>query len=399
MNPERNPFSPGAGAPPPALVGRSAILDQTHIALARIKAGRPEKSMILVGLRGVGKTVLLNRIATLAENNDYKTFMIEAQEKKPLSILLAPYLRQILFSLDNRLSASIKVKRGLRVLKSFLGSIKLKFHEFEIALDIDAEKGTADSGDLEIDLSQMFVALGEAAQDQQTAIAIIIDELQHLKEEELSALIMAMHKVAQKTLPLIIFGGGLPQLAGKAGQAKSYAERLFNYPSVDALNSDDAKEALQKPAKSEGACFTDAALNKIVDITQGYPYFLQEWGYQAWNIANDTVIDVKDIEEATKIAMERLDESFFHVRFDRLTPREKEYLLALAVLGAKPQRSGDIAKSLKIDVNQAAPIRSGLIKKGMIYSPTHGDTAFTVPLFNDFMLRTMPQSHKNLSNS
>ncbi len=389
MQPEYNPFSPGACSPPPALVGREAILNQASIALTRVQAGRPEKSMFLVGLRGVGKTVLLYRLSEMAESKGYKSFMIEAQERKSLSLLLMPYFKQILFSLDGKLAANAKVKRGLRVLKSFLSGIKLKVQDIEIGLDIDAERGVADSGDLEVDLSQMFVALGEAAKDQQTAIAIVIDELQYLKEEELSALIMAMHKIAQKSLPVIIFGGGLPQLLAKAGKAKSYAERLFNYPVVDALNRVDAKEALQQPARAEHASFTDAALERIIDITKCYPYFLQEWGYQSWNAATDSIIDTAAVEQASQVALKRLDESFFQVRFDRLTPREKNYLLALAELGSGAHRSGDIAEKLQLDVNQAAPIRNSLIKKGMIYSPAHGCTAFTVPLFDDFMRRTM----------
>lgn len=311
MNPELNPFSPGAGAPPPALVGRSEILDQASLALARIKAGRPEKSIFLVGLRGVGKTVLLHRISELAEEREYKCFMIEAQEKKSLPELLIPYLRTILFSLDAKASTSEKVKRGLRVLKSFFSAIKLKYQGIEIGLDIDPEKGTADSGDLEVDLTQMFIALGEAAKDRQTAIAIIIDELQYLKEEELSALIMAVHKIAQKTLPLIIFGGGLPQLVGKAGRAKSYAERLFNYPTIGPLNENDAREALQNPAEKEGASFNQDALSEIFKVTQGYPYFLQEWGYHAWNLAETKIIDLSVVKKATKKALMRLDESFF----------------------------------------------------------------------------------------
>ena len=390
MDPLHNPFSPGAGTPPPELAGRDDILKQALMALARIKKGRAEKSVLLIGLRGVGKTVLLHKISEMAKEQGYKAVMIEAHENKSLPALLLPYLRQVLFALDKGEMVSAKVKKGLRVLKSFIGGLRVKINEIEFGLDIDAEKGAADSGDLEADLAEVFIALGEAAQDRHTAIAIIIDELQYLSEEELSSLIMAVHKVSQKSLPLVVIGAGLPQLVGKAGRSKSYAERLFDYPVVGPLEKEDAKKALQEPALSEGVSFTNDALDEIVRVTEGYPYFLQEWGYQAWNIAEKSPIELDVIKRATKASITRLDQSFFRVRLDRLTPREKDYLRALAELGADPQRSGDIAEKLGVEVNRVAPLRNGLIKKGMIYSPAHGDTAFTVPLFEAFMKRTMP---------
>jgi DNA-binding CsgD family transcriptional regulator len=385
-----NPFSPGAGTPPPELTGREDIFNQALTALARIKKGRAEKSILLIGLRGVGKTVLLHKISQMAEAQGYKTVMIEAHENKSLPALLLPYLRKILFSLDNGAKVSAKVKRGLRVLKSFLGGLKVKINELEFGLDIDAEKGSADSGDLEADLAEVFIALAEAAQDRNTAVAIIIDELQYLSEEELSSLIMAVHKISQKSLPLVVIGAGLPQLVGKAGRSKSYAERLFDYPVIGPLSHADAKKALQEPVLKEGESFTAEALEEMVRITECYPYFLQEWGYQAWNLAETSPITLEVIQRATIASIARLDQSFFRVRLDRLTPREKDYLRALAELGADPQRSGDIAEKLGVEVNRVAPLRNGLIKKGMIYSPAHGDTAFTVPLFEAFMKRTMP---------
>lgn len=390
MDPLHNPFSPGAGTPPPELAGRDDILKQALMALARIKKGRAEKSVLLIGLRGVGKTVLLHKISEMAEEQGYKAVMIEAHENKSLPALLLPYLRKVLFSLDTGQMVSAKVKRGLRVLKSFIGGLKVKVNEVEFGLDIDAEKGAADSGDLEADLAEVFIALGEAAQDRNTAVAIIIDELQYLSEEELSSLIMAVHKVSQKSLPLVVIGAGLPQLVGKAGRSKSYAERLFDYPLVGPLKNEDAKKALQEPVLNEGVSFTSDALDEIARVTEGYPYFLQEWGYQAWNIAENSPIELDVVKKATEASIARLDQSFFRVRLDRLTPREKDYLRALAELGPYPQRSGDIAEKLGVEVNRVAPLRNGLIKKGMIYSPAHGDTAFTVPLFEAFMKRTMP---------
>ena len=390
MDPLHNPFSPGAGTPPPELAGRDDILRQALMALARIKKGRSEKSILLIGLRGVGKTVLLHKISEMAEEQGYKAVMIEAHENKSLPALLLPYLRQVLFSLDKGEMVSAKVKRGLRVLKSFIGGLRVKINEIEFGLDIDAERGAADSGDLEADLAEVFIALGEAALDRNTAVAIIIDELQYLSEEELSSLIMAVHKVSQKSLPLVVIGAGLPQLVGKAGRSKSYAERLFDYPVVGPLQKEDAIKALQDPVINEGVSFTNSALDEIIRVTEGYPYFLQEWGYQAWNIAEKSPIELEVVQRASKASIARLDQSFFRVRLDRLTPREKDYLRALAELGADPQRSGDIAEKLGVEVNRVAPLRNGLIKKGMIYSPAHGDTAFTVPLFEAFMKRTMP---------
>ena len=390
MDPIKNPYSPGAGTPPPELAGRKAILTKAHIMFERLKAGRSEKSFLLVGLRGVGKTVLLNEIHQLAKQSGYKSIFIEAHEKKSLAALLLPPLRQLLFQLDRLENLNEKVKKGLRVLKSFMASAKLKYQDIEVTLDIDPELGTADSGDIESDLPSLLEIIAEAALEKKTAIAIIIDELQYLSEHEMSALIMALHKIAQKNLPLALIGAGLPQLVGLTGRSKSYAERLFDFPKIGPLEKSDAIAALKSPAGEQGVKITADALDEILRQTQGYPYFLQEWGYQAWNLAKKSPIDLSTVKQATKTSIERLDESFFRVRFDRLTPREKEYLYALAVLGKGKQRSGEIADKLHVNAQSIAPIRNSLIKKGMIYSPAHGDTEFTVPLFEDFMKRVMP---------
>jgi hypothetical protein len=392
MDPLENPFSPGAGSPPPELVGRNAILDQAHIALHRLRLGRPAKSMILVGLRGVGKTVLLNRIRTIAEEDGFRALFVEAHESKSLPALLLPHLRQILFSLDALENVSEKVKRGFRVLRSFVTGLKAKLGDLELELGVDPEKGTADSGDLEADLSELFVAVAEAAADRGKAVAICIDELQYLSQAELSALIMALHRVAQRALPLVLVGAGLPQIIALAGRSKSYAERLFDYPVVGPLASSDAKNALQTPVQKQGIRFSEDALSEVLRVTEGYPYFLQQWGYEAWDIAAGPTIELTDIQEATIRSVKELDQSFFRVRFDRLTPREKDYLRALAALGRGPQRSGDVAEILGVTIQSGAPLRAGLIRKGMIYSPSHGDTEFTVPLFGEFMLRVMPNT-------
>jgi hypothetical protein len=385
-----NPFSPGAGSPPPELAGRDELLEQARITLGRIKAGRFEQSMMLVGLRGVGKTVLLNRIRELAEADGYLVVMVEGTESRSLPALLIPALRQLLLQLDAFKDLSSKVKRGMRVLRSFISAVKLKVGDVEVGLDIDPEKGAADSGDLESDLADLFLAIGEAAQDRGRSVAVIIDEIQYLDETEMSALIMAMHRLSQRQLPFTLVAAGLPQLVGLAGRSKSYAERLFQYPAVGPLTDDDARAALRDPLAQQQVQITDRALDELVKVTGGYPYFLQEWGYQVWNAANASPIDIDVVQRATASAIRKLDQSFFRVRFDRLTPREKDYLRALAELGDGTHRSGDVADLLGVKVQSVAPLRSGLIRKGMIYSPHHGDTAFTVPLFEDFMRRTMP---------
>ncbi len=349
---------------------------------------------MLVGLRGVGKTVLLNEIHGYAQHEQFKSILVEAHEGKSLAALLLPQLRQILFSLDQMENMSRKVKRGLRVLKSFFNGVKIKFGEVEISLDIDPEVGAADSGDLESDLPVLLEAIAEAAQDRKTAIAIIIDEIQYLSEKEFSALIMAVHRISQKQLPLILVGAGLPQLVGLAGRSKSYAERLFDYPKVGPLNYEDAIIAIQEPVKEQGVSFTREALDEIISKTEGYPYFLQEWGYQAWNLATSKKINLDIVKKATEVSLQRLDESFFRVRFDRLTPSEKRYLLALAEFGSGPHRSGDIAEKLNVKPQTVAPTRASLIKKGMIHSPSYGDMEFTVPLFDDFMRREMSAKSK-----
>lgn len=394
MDPINNPFSPGAGSPPPELVGRDSILEQARILLGRIKQKRPEKSMLLTGLRGVGKTVLLNEIERLATADGYRTISIEAHEDKPLGLLIAPYLRRLLFDLDRIAGAGDKVKRGLAVLRSFIGTLKLSVNDVTIGLDIEPEKGAADSGDLEIDLSNLFVAIAEAAEDRKTAVAVFIDEVQYFSHKELGALIMAMHKIQQRQLPLVLMGAGLPILPGLAGESKSYAERLFSFPDIGALSEADTAKALREPAQAVGVTFDPSALGEVFRLTKGYPYFLQEWGYQAWNLATSSPITLQIVQDATATVIPRLDQNFFRVRFDRLTPSEKNFLRAMAELGPGAHRTGDIAQTLGVKITSLGPVRAKLINKGMIYSPAHGDMAFTVPLFNEFMVRVMPKFHR-----
>jgi hypothetical protein len=393
MDPIKNPFSPGAGAPPPELVGRDGVLEQARILLGRVKAKRAEKSMLLTGLRGVGKTVLLNEIERLALATGYRAVSVEAHEDKPLAALLTPHLRKVLFDLDRLAGAGDKVRRALRVLGSFVGSLKMSVDDITFGLDIDPESGSADSGDLALDLPNLFLAIGEAAEERHAAVALFIDEIQYFQPKELGALIMSMHKIQQRQLPIVLVGAGLPILPALAGESKSYAERLFSFPAVGALSKGDAEKALREPAQAVGVTFEKEALAEVYRLTRGYPYFLQEWGYQVWNHAEKNPISLRIVRKATATVIDRLDENFFRVRYDRLTPSERTFLRAMAELGPGPHRTGDIAETLRVKLRSIGPVRAKLIGKGMIYSPSYGDMAFTVPLFDQFMRRSVPEFH------
>ncbi len=390
MDPIRNPYSPGAGTQPPELAGRGDILENARITLERTRIGRFSKSMLLVGLRGVGKTVLLDRIRKNAEARGIYTLWIEAPENRSLPSILAPQLRVALLKLSNREKAQLLAERALRALAGFAKALKVRYQDIEVGLDFDPEAGLADNGDLESDLQDLIEAVGAAAQADGSCVVLFADELQYVREDELAALIMALHRTAQRQLPVTMFGAGLPQVRGRMGKAKSYAERLFEFPEIGALSPEDARLAIAKPALDERVDIQPAVLDMIVSQTQCYPYFLQEWGRCLWDVATESPITVASVEAASKQAIAGLDESFFLVRFDRLTPVEKRYLRAMAQLGEGPHRSGDIAQALNRSVNSLAPTRSQLINKGMVWSPSHGDTAFTVPMFDRFMLRIMP---------
>jgi hypothetical protein len=372
------------------LAGRDGILEDARVLVGRIQAGRPEKSLLLTGLRGVGKTVLLNEIERMAQAAAYRTILVEAHQGKALAVLLAPHLRSLLFDLDRLAGAGNKARRGLAVIKSFIGTIRIKVGEIDIGVDIEPASGTADSGDLEVDLPSLFTAVAEAAEERDTAVAILIDEIQYFAATELSALIMAMHKMRQRQLPLVLIGAGLPILPGLAGESKSYAERLFSFPDVGPLAGSGASRAIREPIEAAGESIEPEALREICRLTKGYPYFLQEWGYQAWNHAKASPIVIQVILEANDIVTKRLDENFFRVRFDRLTPRERQYLRAMAELGVGPFRTADIADTLGAKISTLGPVRANLIKKGMVYSPSHGEMAFIVPLFDEFLRRAMP---------
>lgn len=388
MDPVRNPFAPSAGSQPPELAGRDSVISEAETAIRRVLIGRHAKAQILLGLRGTGKTVLLNKIEKIAQNHDHLTSFIEAPEDRNLVTLLYPKIHQVLRKLSLVESARAHTHSAMRALRGFASVFKIEVGD--VSLSVDPENGVADSGILEYDLIDLFQRVGLAAKSAGRAWTLLIDEVQYLSKKELSALIVAIHRINQidPPLPVLFFGAGLPQIAALSGEAKSYAERLFSFPPIGPLDEAAATNAIRVPIEDEGERISRQALQQIVDVTKGYPYFLQEWGYQAWNMADDSPIDVDDIKRTTPEALRRLDESFFRVRYDRLTPKERDYVLAMAKLGQGPYRSSDVAANLGEDTQALGPCRSKIIHKGMIYSPAHGDVDFTVPMFDDYLRRT-----------
>ncbi len=386
MDPVRNPFAPGAGAEPPELAGRESIIAAAKVALQRVIQGRHDKSQILLGLRGTGKTVLLNKIEELAGSYGHVVSFIEAPESESLAQLLYPKIHQALRELSMVESAKTAAHKAMRALRGFASAFKVKVGD--ISVSVDSEPGVADSGRLENDLVDLFLRVGETGRSGAGAWTLLIDEVQYLSEKELAALIVALHRVNQKKLPILFFGAGLPQVAALAGEAKSYAERLFDFTPVGPLDAKAAKSAIRRPIEEEGETIAEEALLLVIKKTEGYPYFLQEWGYQAWNIADKSPIGRADVEQASKRALDRLDAGFFRVRFDRLTPKEREYVMAMGRLGKGPYRSADVAAELGEASQSLGPRRAAIIRKGMIYSPQHGDIDFTVPMFDKFLRRT-----------
>jgi hypothetical protein len=340
---------------------------------------------MLLGLRGVGKTVLLNKIEQDAVQLGHLTSFIEAPEDRALSDLIYPKIHQVLRKLSSIEDAKTVTLAALRALRAFAGVFKVTMGDFGIA--VDPEPGIADSGNIEYDLSELFVRVGVAAAAASTASMLLIDEVQYLKSADFGALIVAIHKTNQRGLPVLFFGAGLPQTATLAGDAKSYAERLFTYPAIGPLDLGSATNAIRHPIQGEGESIQDAAIEMIFQETAGYPYFLQEWGFQSWNEAQASPISESDVRTATRSALRRLDDGFFKVRFERLTPKEREYVVAMARLGKGPYRSSDVADILGEKSTALEPRRASIIFKGMIYSPAHGDIAFTVPMFEDFLKR------------
>ena len=317
----------------------------------------------------------------------YHVAAFEVREGYSFASALVPELRNILYELDSLSGAGEKVRRGLMVLRNFISSIKLNIGEF--SMDIEPMRGIADTGDISHDMPDLFFAAAQAAKEKNTGILLLVDEMHMLVKEEFNALILAMHILQQEQVPLVLIGAGLPTLPRLAGEAKSYAERLFDYPVIDRLSFADSCEALQKPALRENAEFSAEALQAVYTYSHGYPYFLQVWGYHVWNQAEGPLITVEDVEAASQKVQSRLDDGFFRVRFDRLTDAEKRYARALAELQNQEASTARIADILKRKATSLASTRDRLMRKGMIFSPRQGIVSFSVPLFDDFLRRKM----------
>jgi hypothetical protein len=389
VDPIRNPYAPGAGTRPPALVGREREIEAMDVALQRLRRGRDGRSAMLTGLRGVGKTVLLNEFEQLAEARGYFHEHIEVTEDGDLPPRLAAASRRLLLSMDARRRIGERVRRALGVLKAF--SISLPGGP-ELSIDVEAVHGPADSGDLATDLAGLFVELGEVARDNDTGVLFTIDELHYVKLATLEALVMGLHRAAQLALPITVAGAGLPSLATLTGEAKSYSERMFSFPVIDSLSPEQATEALELPAADENVRWTEGALDKVLVATKGYPYFLQEFGKQAWDAAEGPdLITIEDVVRSIPVATAELDDGFFRVRTGRTSNPERAYLRAMAELGPPPVRSADVASVLGKKATALGPTRDGLLRKSLCYSPRWGEIAFTVPMFDGFMKRWIPE--------
>lgn len=391
MDPHSNPYTPNAGAKPPLIVGRDDQLASFDLLLARLERGRTEQSMIITGLRGVGKTVLLGQFNKKADARKWATIDLEVSkhDNDDFRRQLARGFRSALLQMSPKARWGERARRLAAVIKSFTVAIDPD-GKITAGLDTDAAEGVADSGDLATDLTELLVAVGEAAADHQTGVVLLLDEIQFLRREQLEAVVAAIHKTVQRELPVTMVGAGLPQIAELAGEAKSYAERLFKFPDIGVLSEEDARAALSKPAAEEGVTFDGAALQLAGEVTGRYPYFLQELGYAVWPLASNNRITRTDVEQARLVYEDKLDGSFFRVRLDRATELEQAYLRAMAELGPEPQLASAVARLLNRTSEQCGPTRSGLIEKGLLYTPNHGYAAFTVPHFDQFMRRSVP---------
>jgi predicted ATPase len=386
-----NPYTPNAGAEPQAVVGRDDQLESFDLLLARIERARTEQSMIITGLRGVGKTVLLGQFRTKALERDWVVVELEVSknDENHFRAALATKLRTALFELLPKARWTDRFKHAAAVLRSFTVSVDAA-GAISAGLDIDAAEGFADHDNLALDLTDVFVALGEAAKEKERGVVLLLDEVQFLSKQQLEAVIGALHKMVQRKLPVTLVGAGLPQIAELAGDAKSYAERLFKFPSIGNLDGDDARAALTKPAAEEDVAYDDDALTDALHVTGGYPYFLQELGYAVWTVADGPVITRDDIVTAVPGYEAKLDASFFRVRLDRATETQRAYLRAMAGLGPAPQKASDVAEAMGRTSQNLGPTRAELINMGLLYTPEHGYAAFTVPHFDKFLLRAIP---------
>lgn len=387
MDPYRNPFAPGAGSRPPELAGRDSTLEAARISCGRAMMGKSARSIMLLGLRGTGKTVLLNEIGRNAEEASLLVSRVESPEGERLARLLYPEMRKVMRALSGVEAAKSVAMRGLKGLRNFASAFNIEVAGVNIGVEAESEPGLADSGDLQYDLPDLFMLIGKAAQAAGRGWLLLIDEVQYLSEADLRALIVSLHRMAQEGLPVLMVGAGLPQIARMAGEAKSYAERLFLFPAVGPLDPSSAAQAVEKPIVEEDAEIAADALAAVVERTKGYPFFLQEWASVVWNNAEGPLITLPDVEQSYAETLAILDDGFFKVRIDRLTKAEVQFVKAMANLGEGPYAMADIAKAMGRTLNSLGPARANIISKGMIYSTHHGYLDFSVPLFAEFMRR------------
>jgi hypothetical protein len=392
VDPVRNPYAPGAGQRPPELAGRDRELGQFEVVLERIARGRPERSMVLTGLRGVGKTVLLNSFRSMALQRLWGTGKIEARPEQSIRRPVAAALHMAVRELAPRHRAPDRIDHFLGVLKAFASrDPKAPKGSFtpHLGIDVPPVRGRADSGDLEIDLTELFADAASVATDLGVGIALFIDEMQDVPPVDVSALCAATHELSQTAGPLIVVGAGLPHLPSVLSASKSYSERLFRYVPIDRLDRAAADLALLAPARREGADFTQEALDALYRAADGYPYFVQAYGTVTWDAAAASPVTAADVTVAGPQAEAELAVGFFGSRYDRATPAEREYMRAMAMLGDDPVPTSQVADELGRKPSSLSPSRDGLIKKGLIYSSERGLIAFTVPHFGKF-LRTQP---------
>ena len=396
MDPIRNPYAPGAGQRPPELAGRDRELEQFAVTLERVAAGRPDRSTVLSGLRGVGKTVLLNALRSLAVQRAWGTGKIEARPDQSVRLPLAQAVHAAVREVSHRHRDPDRVDQVTGVLKAFALRTELpdrkaaaRQHRWQPPLDVVATTGRADSGDLELDMVELFTDVATLAGDLGVGIALFIDEMQDISPEELGALCGACHEISQQGAPLIVIGAGLPHLPAALAASRSYAERLFRYASVDRLPRDMAERAWTVPAATEDATYEPRALEELYRLTDGYPYFVQAYGKVTWDAAVDTPIRWSDVVQAAPEAEAELAVGFFGARYDRATPAERDYMVAMADLGEGSAdlavSTADIARLLARKPQSLSPARDGLIKKGLVFSGERGTVAFTVPHFGKFL--------------
>jgi len=390
MDPVCNPYSPGAGTPPPELAGRDQLRERVPQSIGGIRVGRPAKSIILVGLRGVGKTVLLNLMLRDAEATGIHTVYVESSEFRSLPAILAPQLRLALLRLSRIEAAKDAAITGLRALAGFAKALEPTFSDLKVGIDYEAEVALAGKGDLEEEFAALLTKLGEAAKAAQSVLVIFLDEAQNVAEEQLVALVAALHRISRLILPVALIGAGLPPLRDRAGNVKNHPERLFDYLEVGSLEPHQTRLAFVKPAEAEGVTVDSEAADMVAQLTRGYPYFIQEWGRHIWNTGQNNHITLADVQKASGQVIATLDEGFFRVRLDRMTMAERIYLRAMASLGEGPHHFDGIAARLGRTSQSLTSIRSSLISKGMIWTPTHNGTAFTTPMFDLYMCRIMP---------